>query len=93
MANASITIRMDRDLKDRAEGIFQSMGMNLTTAFTIFAKTVVREGKLPFEIAANPFWSVENQKRLKKAMSDIETGRNCAIHELIEDAHDENLAR
>jgi DNA-damage-inducible protein J len=92
MANANITIRMDRDLKDRADGIFQSMGMNMSTAFTIFTKTVVREGKLPFEVAAGPFWSVENQKRLKKAMVDMETGRNCAVHELIEDVHDENLA-
>jgi DNA-damage-inducible protein J len=92
MANASITIRMDRDLKDRAEGIFHSMGMNLNTAFTIFTKTVVREGKLPFEVASSPFWSGENQKRLKKAMADMETGRNCAVHELIEVVHDENLA-
>jgi DNA-damage-inducible protein J len=92
MTNASITIRMDRELKNRAEGVFQSMGMNLTTAFTIFTKTVVREGKLPFEVAASPFWSEENQKRLKKAMADVEAGRNCAVHELIEDGYDEDLA-
>jgi DNA-damage-inducible protein J len=68
------------------------MGMNLNTAFTIFTKTVVREGKLPFEVAASPFWSVENQERLEKAMADMEMGRNCAVHELIEVEHDEDLA-
>ncbi|WP_313530781.1 type II toxin-antitoxin system RelB/DinJ family antitoxin [Anaerotignum sp.] len=53
MANANITIRMDEDLKKQAEQLFNDLGMNITTAFTIFTKTAVREQRIPFEIALN----------------------------------------
>ena len=57
MATSSITIRMDEDLKHQAEMLFEEMGMNMTTAFTIFAKAAVREGRIPFEIKVDPFYS------------------------------------
>ena len=38
-----VTIRIDEDLKKQAEQLFDEFGMNLTTTFTVFAKTVVRE--------------------------------------------------
>jgi DNA-damage-inducible protein J len=47
---------MDADLKNQAETLFEDMGMNMTTAFTIFTKTVVRQGKIPFEVAGDPFY-------------------------------------
>ncbi len=53
MASTSITIRIDENLKKQAEMVFEDMGMNMTTAFTVFAKAVVRQGKIPFEITAN----------------------------------------
>lgn len=53
MATTSVTIRMDESLKKQAEGLFNDMGMNMTTAFTVFAKTAVRQGKIPFEIQGN----------------------------------------
>jgi len=43
MAQTSINIRMDEELKKQAEYLFSEFGMNMTTAFTIFAKAVVRE--------------------------------------------------
>ena len=55
MKQTTITIRIDEDLKKQAEVLFNEMGMNLTTAYTIFTKAVVRQGKIPFEISArNP---------------------------------------
>ena len=51
MATTSITIRMDEGLKRQAEALFEEMGMNMTTAFTIFTKAAVREGRIPFEIS------------------------------------------
>ena len=38
MATTSITIRMDEKLKKQAEILFEDMGLNMTTAFTMFAK-------------------------------------------------------
>ena len=83
MATTSITIRMDEGLKKQAETMFDDMGLNMTTAITIFAKAVVRQGKIPFEIAADPFWSEQNQAHLRRAIADIEAGKGKA-HELVE---------
>lgn len=81
MATTSVTIRMDEGLKKQAEVLFEDMGMNMTTAFTIFTKAVVREGRIPFEIAANPFYSAANLNRLKKAAGDMDAGKG-TVHEL-----------
>ena len=55
MGTTSITIRMDENLKKQAERLFEDMGLSMTAAFTIFTKAVVRQGKIPFEVAADPF--------------------------------------
>lgn len=83
MATTSITIRMDEKLKKQAEILFEDMGINMTTAFTMFTKAVVRQNKIPFEIVADPFYSEENQLHLQKAIADLEAGKG-QIHELIE---------
>ena len=49
----NLSIRIDRDLKNEADQIFNEMGMNLTTAITIFVRQAVRQRKIPFEIALN----------------------------------------
>ena len=48
MAQAMINFRMDEELKRSMEQICQDMGMSMTTAFTIFAKKVTRERRIPF---------------------------------------------
>ena len=47
----NLSIRINRDLKNEADQIFVEMGMNLTTAITIFIRQAVRQRKIPFEIA------------------------------------------
>lgn len=47
---ANVSIRMDDALKKQAEELFNDLGMNLTTAFTIFVKQAIREQGIPFEI-------------------------------------------
>ena len=46
----NISIRMDTELKAQAEALFNELGMNLSTAFNIFVRQAVREGRIPFEI-------------------------------------------
>ena len=75
MATTTITIRMDENLKKQAEMLFQELGLNMTTAMTIFAKTAVRQRKIPFEIAADPFWCEANQARLREAIADLNAGK------------------
>jgi DNA-damage-inducible protein J len=83
MASTSITVRMDENLKKQVEILFEDMGLNMTTAFTIFAKAVVRQNKIPFEIEADPFYCEANQRHLEKAVADLNAGKG-AEHDLIE---------
>ena len=57
----------------------------MTTAFTIFAKAVVRERRIPFESCApvDDFYNEYNQTRLKKSINALNAG-NGVTRELIE---------
>ena len=76
MAQATINLRMDADLKHEMEAVCKAMGMNLTTAFNIFARKVTSERRIPFEVSApeDPFYSEENMARLKKSIAQLESG-------------------
>ena len=50
----NLSIRMERDLKEKAERLFSELGMNMTTALNIFVRQSVRQGKIPFEISNEP---------------------------------------
>jgi DNA-damage-inducible protein J len=83
MANTSITIRMDENLKKQAETLFNEIGMNMTTAVTVFIKAAVRQHKIPFELEADPFYSEANMARLQRAIDGLNAGK-WTEHELIE---------
>lgn len=53
MANTSMNIRMDAEVKKRAEILFSEIGMNMTTAINIFLKQAIRENGIPFELKIN----------------------------------------
>lgn len=86
MAQTMVNFRMDENLKKSMEQTCQEMGLSMTTAFTIFAKKVSREKRIPFEISADPFYSENNMKYLQQVIADIETGKSKLVeHNLIED--------
>ena len=69
MANktTNISIRMDNELKKQADALFEELGMNITTAFNIFVRQSLREGRIPFDITIhNP------SKRTVAAMIEAE---------------------
>lgn len=51
--STNVTIRMEQDLKVKADALFAEFGMTLSTAFNIFVRQALREGKIPFEISLN----------------------------------------
>lgn len=86
MAQTNVTFRMDEDLKKQAEALFNELGMNLTTAYTIFTKAALRHRGLPFDVSIDPFYSESNMKYLNSVISDIESGKaKLTEHDLIED--------
>ena len=62
MSQTMVSIRMDEDLKANLEAVCRELGMNTTTAFTIFARKVCREHRIPFEVSVDPFYSEANQE-------------------------------
>ncbi len=85
MSQTTLSIRMDADIKKRFDDFCADAGMNATVAVNMFARAVLREQRIPFEIAGSddPFYSVKNQTRLKTAMEQLEAGKG-APHDLVE---------
>ena len=50
---SNVSFRIDSDLKSQADTLFAQLGMNMTTAFNIFLRQSVREGRIPFEVTLN----------------------------------------
>ena len=85
MAQVNVNIRMDEDLKKQFDAFCYDIGMNMTTAFCVFARKAVRERRIPFEVSADPFYSEENMARLKESIRKVESGeKKLKEHELIE---------
>ena len=77
----AVNFRMDQELKNNMETVCKEMGLSMTAAFTIFAKKVCRERRIPFEVSADPFYSEENMARLKASIAQMEaTGGT--VHEV-----------
>ncbi len=87
MAQAvNVNFRMDADLKKSMEQTCSELGMSMTTAFTIFAKKVSRERRIPFEVSVDPFFSETNTRYLERIAQDVAQGRAYfAEHELVEE--------
>jgi DNA-damage-inducible protein J len=75
MAQVLVNIRMDEDLKKSMEHTCRTLGMNMTTAFTIFAKKVSREQRIPFDVSIDNFYSKQNMVAIDEAAGQIEQGR------------------
>lgn len=85
MAQTNINIRMDENLKRQFDHLCNELGLNMSTAFNIFAKTMVRQQRIPFDVALD----VPNAETLA-AIDDANNGRNLSkpfhsVKELMED--------
>jgi DNA-damage-inducible protein J len=82
---AQVNIRVDDQLKEQGERLFNALGMNLTTAINIFISQSVREGRIPFMVTTkpDPFYSEANMKVLLRSIQDANEGK-LAKHDLIE---------
>ena len=83
MAQTLVNIRMDEELKKNMEQTCQELGMNMTTAITIFAKKMTREKRIPFEVSVDPFYTESNQAHLRRGVEALNAGKGIE-HELIE---------
>lgn len=69
MAEITVKIHMDSKLKKEFEEFCNDMGMDINTAFNIYARKVVREYRIPFEIG----YEIPNEET-RKAIEDARNG-------------------
>ena len=75
MALSNVSFRMEEGLKEEMRLTCQELGMDMTTAFVIYAKKLTREKRIPFEVSIDPFYSESNRKALKKSVDQLKKGR------------------
>lgn len=81
----NVNFKLDADVKKSMEQACSDMGISMSAAFTIFAKKVGRERRIPFEVSADPFYSESNIRYLENIVRDIKEGKaHFAEHDLIE---------
>lgn len=81
MAQTTVSVRMDNNLKKDFGNICNDLGLSMTTAITMLAKKMTREKRLPFELSVDPFYSDENMTRLRKSIAQMETTGG-TVHEV-----------
>lgn len=85
---ANLNMRIDDKLKRDAEALFDALGLNMTTATTLFLKQCIRHQGIPFDVRLDPFYSAANMAHLRKAVSDLDAGKG-ESHDVIEAPGDE----
>jgi DNA-damage-inducible protein J len=81
----NLNIRVDADTKQKAEELFSDLGFTLSAAVNVFLKQAISRNGMPFPVVrADPFYSESNQRALRRAIEQLETGGGTA-HELVPD--------
>lgn len=85
MALATLTAQVDEKDKACFDTFCSNVGLNTSTAINLFVKAVLRENRIPFDIAQSPdrFFSEANMTYVKKSVQELKAGKGTA-HELIE---------
>ena len=81
----NVNIRMEDSVKDEFSKFCSNIGLSMSSLFNVFAKKVITEKKVPFDLTYNedPFYSESNMKWLEKSIKQLEDGQG-KVHELIE---------
>ena len=90
MTPVSTNIKIDPELKEQAQDLFESLGMNLTTAVNIFLRQSVREQAIPFRIG-EPAPNAETLQAIRDARNGVGLSRGfTSVKELMEDLDADN---
>jgi len=77
MAQTTFSVRMDSEVKKQLDEFCSQVGMNTTVAFNMFARAILREKRLPFEVTTetDPFYSESNLAHLRRGVAALNSGR------------------
>ena len=72
----NVNFRLDAEDKKNMEQVCTELGLSMSAAFTIFAKKVGREHRIPFDVSVDPFYSESNIKELKRRIESVRSGKS-----------------
>jgi DNA-damage-inducible protein J len=73
MSSTNINIRVDSDLKANAQEVLGNLGMDLSTAISVFLKQIVYQRAIPFAIS-EPKAPVDSEYTLRKTIVAFQAG-------------------
>jgi len=79
MESTNVSFRLDKDLKERFEAFCDDVGMNMTTAFTMFIKASLRQNRIPFAIEGDGFYNEANLEHIRKGIDQIKNGETVTM--------------
>lgn len=85
MAPVSTNIKIDPELKEQAQALFDSLGLSLSAAVNVFLRQAVREQAIPFRIG-EPLPNADTLHAIQEARNGISLSRGfSSVQELMED--------
>ena len=75
MAQTTISVRMDDNLKKDFDKVCDELGLSMSTAVIMLAKKMTREKRVPFEVSVDPFYSECNLKALDESILQLKSGK------------------
>ena len=84
MSKTSMSIRLDSEVKEQAQLVFNHLGMDMTTAINIFLRQAIQYQGLPFDVR------LDARGKLLQVVTDVEQNRNMSqpfesVSDLMED--------
>jgi len=79
-----MSIRLDSEVKEQAQQVFNSLGMDMTTAINIFLRQAIQYQGLPFDVR------LDESRKLMEVLGDLDQNRNMSqsfvsVSDLMED--------
>jgi addiction module antitoxin, relB/dinJ family len=79
-----MSIRLDSEVKEQAQQVFNSLGMDMTTAINIFLRQAIQYQGLPFDVR------LDESRKLVEVLADLDQNRNMSqsfvsVSDLMED--------
>ncbi len=86
MSKTSMSIRLDSEVKEQAQQVFNNLGMDMTTAINIFLRQAIQYQGLPFDVR------LDENRKLLEVLTDFDQNRNMSqsfesVSDLMEDLH------
>ena len=86
MKTVNVTLRVDKELKEQADALFEDMGLSLNTACRMFLKRAVQDQRIPFEVR-------RPDRKTLRAIADAEQEKDLSpsfdsVDALMEDLED-----